>query len=104
MSKKVRNTAKNLAKILKYTKQTQTAMTGIDELNVISDTSSSGLGIDDLFPVDNLAKSVKDIDLALEDYDNGMSKSTEVFKEIEAQWMTFFGKLSEKIYWNCLTV
>ena len=92
--KKTGKTAKNLAKILKYTRETATSMTGIDELNVISDSSTSS-GIDALFPADDLADATRSIDLALEDYNNRMNDTGDVFDDVITKWENFFKKIKD---------
>ena len=108
-------TAKNLAKVLKYTKETSTSMTGIDELNILS-SSSQVSGVDSLFPADDLADATDSINLALEDYNNNMDKSAGVFSDIVEKWQTRFTKLGTALkgvfsdtkiainnLWNALT-
>ena len=84
--------ASNLAKVLKYTKETSSSMAGIDELNVIS-SSPSVSGFDSLFPAKDLVKATSSIDEALADYNNRMTETGGIFDKIEAKWTAFFGKL-----------
>jgi hypothetical protein len=93
MEKSTDNTQKNWAKILKYTRDSASAMTGIDELNVLSDDEGgfAGMSVDDLFPS---ADETRDqIDLGIEDYNNNMEASKGLFGDIIQQWKDLFTEI-----------
>lgn len=93
MEKSTDKTQKNWAKILKYTRDSASTMTGIDELNVLSDDESgfTGMGVDDLFPS---ADETRDqIDLGIGEYNNQMSKSKYLFDDIIQQWKDLFTEI-----------
>ena len=95
MEKSTDNTQKNWAKILKYTRDSASAMTGIDELNVLSDDEGgfAGMSVDDLFPS---ADDVKDqLDLGIEAYNNDMKKSKYIFDDIIQQWKDLFTEIGK---------
>lgn len=94
IEKKTNQTAKNLAKMLKYTRETMTSMTGIDELNILS--PSGGVGVsafDELFPEEDLEKATGLLDLALGNYNNRMNETLGIYDDIIEKWETLFGKI-----------
>lgn len=98
MEKSTDKTQKNWAKILKYTRDSASAMTGIDELNVLSDDESgfTGMSVDDLFPTAD--KTRDQIDLGIDEYNNNMEASKGLFADIIQQWkdlLTEIGKVFE---------
>jgi hypothetical protein len=95
IEKSTDNTQKNWAKILKYTRDSASAMTGIDELNVLSDDESglTGASIDDLFPTADDVKS--QIDLGIDDYNNNMEASKDIFDDIIQQWKDLFTEIGK---------
>jgi hypothetical protein len=95
IEKSTDNTQKNWAKILKYTRDSASAMTGIDELNVLSDDESglTGASIDDLFPTADDVKS--QIDLGIDDYNNNMEASKGIFDDIILKWKTLFTEIGK---------
>ena len=95
MEKATDKTQKNWAKILKYTRDSASAMTGIDELNILSDDESgfTGMSVDDLFPS---ADEMRDqIDLGIKDYNNQMEKSKYLFADIIQQWKDLFTEIGK---------
>ena len=98
MENSTNKTQKNWAKILKYTRDSVTAMTGIDELNILSDDERgfTGMSVDDLFSTAD--ETTFQIDLALGDYDNLMKGIGHVFEDVTRQWeemLTKIGKVFE---------
>jgi hypothetical protein len=95
IEKSTDNIQKNWAKILKYTRDSASAMTGIDELNVLSDDESglTGASIDDLFPTADDVKS--QIDLGIDDYNNNMEASKGIFDDIIQQWKDLFTEIGK---------
>ena len=95
MEKSTDNTQKNWAKILKYTRDSASAMTGIDELNVLSDDEGgfAGMSVDDLFPTADETRN--QIDLAMDEYDNHMEESKGLFDDIIQQWKDLFTEIGK---------
>ena len=95
MEKSTNKTQKNWAKILKYTRDSVTAMTGIDELNILSDDERgfTGMSVDDLFSTADETKL--QIDLELGDYDNLMKGIGPVFEDVTRQWEEMFTKIGK---------
>lgn len=78
-AKSTTKTAKELGKILKYTRDISSATTGIDELNILGEKSGTVFDIGNLFETEDNTKA--SIDIALPDYDNAMSKAKGTFDE-----------------------
>lgn len=93
MEKSTDKTQKNWAKILKYTRDSASAMTGIDELNVLSDDEGgfAGMSVDDLFPTADETRA--QIDLGIEEYNNNMEASKGLFADIIKQWKDLFTEI-----------
>jgi len=95
MEKSTDKTQKNWAKILKYTRDSASTMTGIDELNVLSDDEGgfAGMSVDDLFPS---ADATRDqIDLGIDEYNNNMEASKGIFADIIQQWKDLFTEIGK---------
>jgi hypothetical protein len=95
MEKSTNKTQKNWAKILKYTRDSVTAMTGIDELNILSDDERgfTGMSVDDWFSSADDTKLQIDLDLG--DYDNLMKGIGPVFEDIVRQWEDLFTEIGK---------
>ena len=93
--KSTSNIASNLAKILKYTRDINSATTGLDELNILSDEITSP-NYTSLFD-DMESSDYSQIDIPLFDYDNAISqtdktidilteKYTKMFEDFKTKW------------------
>jgi hypothetical protein len=78
-AKSTSKTAKELAKILKYTRDLSSATTGIDELNILGEQGGTAFDIGNLFETEDTTKA--SIDIELPDYDNAMEKAKGTFDE-----------------------
>lgn len=105
-AKSTSKTAKELAKVLKYTRDISSATTGIDELNILGEQGGTAFDIGNLFDSDD-AQSLKDsIDIPLGDYNNKINEARGTFDEfvkmydekLRKLWATFTDSGSFKAF------
>ncbi len=76
-AKSTTKTAKELSKILKYTRDISSATTGIDELNILGEQGGTAFDIGNLFETDDTASQA--LNIPLPNYDNAMNKAKGTF-------------------------
>jgi len=98
-SKSSKTFATNLAKVLKYTKDIDTATTGIDELNIMNDdTTTTDIDLSGFFASADSASKV--IDLTMNGYDNMMQSASKTFSaniELAKKQVTEFTDFVKKL-------
>ncbi len=76
--------ASNLRSALTTVRQLSTSTTGIDELNILGETST--FDFTNLFDVTEVTEATEAIDEALSSYNNGMEETNGVFDDIVEKW------------------
>lgn len=88
--------ASNLKAALQYVRDMSTTTSGIDELNIVGDSDFT-YDLENLFDISTVSDAVDTVDLALENYNNGMKDTNGIFEDLVDMFDERFEQIGEAL-------